>query len=180
MSTKLSERSVSETVAVLTSLLAARDIKLFAVIDQAAEARHVGARVSEHHPSHLRQSEGGDTGDASRTVGRSRSTSSRCLWCGRTGSRPSSPITPHSLAARHHLYPALARRLAGIDEPTDVLVAQLARTGANDSPSLHTNLNFLEISPNLPILTFTHDTFARFLQTTHIRTLKHSLHNTHT
>jgi uncharacterized protein (DUF302 family) len=38
--------------------------------------------------------------------------------------------TPHSLAARHHLYPALARRLAGIDELTDVLVAQLARNGA--------------------------------------------------
>jgi hypothetical protein len=31
--TKLSERSVSETVALLTSLLAAQDIKLFAVID---------------------------------------------------------------------------------------------------------------------------------------------------
>jgi hypothetical protein len=38
--------------------------------------------------------------------------------------------TPHSLAGRHHLDPALAGHLASIDALTDALVAQLARTGA--------------------------------------------------
>jgi hypothetical protein len=41
--------------------------------------------------------------------------------------------TPHSLAARHHLDPALARRLAGIDQLTDALVAQLPATGRRDN-----------------------------------------------
>ena len=45
--TKISGRSVSNTVARLTELLAAKDMRLFAVIDQAAEARKAGLQLRE-------------------------------------------------------------------------------------------------------------------------------------
>ncbi len=44
---KVSARSVSETVARLIELIAARDMRLFAVIDQAAEARKAGLQLRE-------------------------------------------------------------------------------------------------------------------------------------
>jgi uncharacterized protein (DUF302 family) len=45
--TKLSPRSVEETVARLVALLGAKGIKVFAVIDQRAEARAVGLDLRE-------------------------------------------------------------------------------------------------------------------------------------
>jgi uncharacterized protein (DUF302 family) len=43
--TKISGRSVSDTVARLTELVAAKGMRLFAVIDQAAEARKAGLQL---------------------------------------------------------------------------------------------------------------------------------------
>jgi len=45
--TKISGRSVSNTVARLTELVAAKSMRLFAVIDQAAEARKAGLQLRE-------------------------------------------------------------------------------------------------------------------------------------
>ncbi len=45
--TKISRRSVSDTVARLTELVAAKGMRLFAVIDQAAEARKAGLQLRE-------------------------------------------------------------------------------------------------------------------------------------
>ena len=45
--TKISSRSVTATVSRLTQMLDARGIKLFAVIDQSAEARHAGLQLPE-------------------------------------------------------------------------------------------------------------------------------------
>jgi len=45
--TKISGRSVSDTVARLTDLVAAKGMRLFAVIDQAAEARKAGLQLRE-------------------------------------------------------------------------------------------------------------------------------------
>ena len=45
--TKISARSVSDTVARLTELIAAKGLRLFAVIDQAAEARKVALQLRE-------------------------------------------------------------------------------------------------------------------------------------
>jgi len=45
--TKISGRSVSDTVARLTELVAAKGMRLFAVIDQAAEARKVALQLRE-------------------------------------------------------------------------------------------------------------------------------------
>jgi uncharacterized protein (DUF302 family) len=45
--TKVSPRSVSETVARFTDLLSAKGVRLFAVIDQADEARQVGLELRE-------------------------------------------------------------------------------------------------------------------------------------
>jgi len=45
--TKISGRSVSDTVARLTELVAAKGMRLFAVIDQAAEARRAGLKLRQ-------------------------------------------------------------------------------------------------------------------------------------
>lgn len=45
--TKHSARSLSDTVARLTELIAGKGLRLFAVIDQAAEARNVGLQLRE-------------------------------------------------------------------------------------------------------------------------------------
>ena len=45
--TKLSHQSVQDTAARLTAMISAKGMKLFAVIDQAAEARQVGLMLRE-------------------------------------------------------------------------------------------------------------------------------------
>ena len=45
--TKLSRQSVSDTVAKLTGMISAKGMRLFAVIDQAAEARQAGLTLRE-------------------------------------------------------------------------------------------------------------------------------------
>ena len=45
--TKLSHRSVTNTVSVLTGMISAKGMKVFAVIDQSAEARQVGLSLRE-------------------------------------------------------------------------------------------------------------------------------------
>ena len=45
--TKLSRESVASTVARLTGMITAKGMRLFAVIDQAAEARQVGLTLRE-------------------------------------------------------------------------------------------------------------------------------------
>ncbi len=45
--TKLSRESVAATVAELTSMITAKGMRLFAVIDQAAEARQAGLTLRE-------------------------------------------------------------------------------------------------------------------------------------
>ena len=45
--TKLSPRSVADTVARLTGMIAAKGMKLFSVIDQSAEARQAGLELRE-------------------------------------------------------------------------------------------------------------------------------------
>ena len=45
--TKLSPQSVHDTAAKLTAMISAEGMKLFAVIDQAAEARQVGLTLRE-------------------------------------------------------------------------------------------------------------------------------------
>src|ERR1700757_3008710 len=45
--TTLSRQPVADTVAILTAMISAKGIKLFAVIDQAAEARQAGLALRE-------------------------------------------------------------------------------------------------------------------------------------
>src|SRR5215469_13241800 len=47
ITTKISPRSVTETVSRLTGILGAKSLEVFAVIDQAAEARQVGLQLRE-------------------------------------------------------------------------------------------------------------------------------------
>ena len=120
--TKSSRRSVADTLSRLTELLDARRIKLFAVIDQRAEARGAGLQLRETVPVIF--------GD--RAVGTSVMVDSPLaaldlplkvlIWADDDVTKVSY-TAPSALAARHHLDGDLAARLAGIDTITDALVA---------------------------------------------------------
>jgi uncharacterized protein (DUF302 family) len=93
--TKLSEQSVPETVAKLIALISAKGMKVFAVIDQAAEARQVGLALRE---------------------------TTLVISGSPQAGTPVMAASPLS-AARHGLAAELAANLSGIDALTTALVA---------------------------------------------------------
>jgi len=119
---KLSPRSVTDTVSALTRLVEVRGMKVFAVIDQSAEARQVGL--------HLRETTlvifgspvaGTPVMDASPLA--ALDLPLRVLvWADGDRTRVSY-YSPRPLARRHHLGTELPGSLAGIDALTDALVA---------------------------------------------------------
>ena len=96
--TKLSRHSVAGTVARLTGMITAKGMRLFAVIDQAAEARQAGLTLRE-------------------------TTLVKALIWADEGQTKVSYYAPAALAASHHLTADLAANLSGINALTDALVA---------------------------------------------------------
>ena len=78
ITTKVSPRSVTDTVSRLTGLLAAKGVKVFAVIDQTAEASQVGMQLRADDAGGVRQPGGGHAGDGSRAPGRPWTYRSKC------------------------------------------------------------------------------------------------------
>jgi uncharacterized protein (DUF302 family) len=120
--TKVSPRSVTETVARLTSLVEEKGLRLFAVIDQAAEARHAGLELRETTLVLFGSPAAGTPVMVASPMAALDLPLKVLIWSddGRT------QVTYHSpaaLAARHRLSPDLARNLAGIDPLTDALIA---------------------------------------------------------
>lgn len=119
--TKDSPRSVDETVARLTDLIAARGIKLFALIDQAAEARGVGLDL---RPTTLvlfgAPAAGTPVMDAAPLAALDLPLKI-LVWADREQTRVSY-LSPAALAGRYDLDAELAQKLAGIDPLTDALV----------------------------------------------------------
>lgn len=119
--TKVSPRSVKDTVEHLKRLLESKDVKLFSVIDQRAEARAVGLDLREMtlvtfgKPS-LGTPVMNDVPLAALDL------PLKVLVWEDGGKTNVSYYPPSELAARHHLGPELEANLSAIDTLTDALI----------------------------------------------------------
>jgi len=120
--TKLSPRSVPETVARLTGMLAAKEITVFAVIDQTAAARAVGLELRATTLVIFGNPAGGTPVMAAVPLAAIDLPLKVLVWDD-AGQAKVSYYAPATLAARHHLGPDLAAKLAVVDPLTDTLVA---------------------------------------------------------
>jgi uncharacterized protein (DUF302 family) len=119
--TKHGARTVAETVGSLVELIRARELRLFAIIDQREEARSVGLDLRDTVLV-LFGSPGAGTPimDAAPLAALDLPLKV-VIWD--DGLRTCiSYVSPHALAERHHLRPELAGPLAGLDAITDALV----------------------------------------------------------
>ena len=119
--TKLSHLSVTETVAKFTSMIGAKGLKLFAVIDQAAEARQVGLSLRETVLVIFGSPAAGTPVMAASPLSALDLPLKVLVWSD-DGQTKVSYYAPAALTARHHLGPELAGNLAGINGLTDALV----------------------------------------------------------
>ena len=121
--TKVSTRSVTDTVSALTESLGAKGMKVFAVIDQRAEAEAVGLQLRETVLVLFGNPAGGTPVMAASPLAALDLPLKVLVWS--DGDRTKvSYVSPDALALRHHLDPDLAGKLTGIDALTDALVAQ--------------------------------------------------------
>jgi len=109
ITTKVSPRSVTDTVSRLTGILSAKGMKVFAVIDQSAEASRVGMQLRE-----------------TTLVLSALDLPLRVLVWADDGQTKVTYYGPAALAARYDLSADLSAKLAGIDPLTDALVAPSA------------------------------------------------------
>jgi len=120
--TKLSPQPVADTVARLTDLIAAKGMKLFAVIDQSAEAREAGLQLRDTTLVLFGSPAAGTPVMAAAPLAALDLPLKVLIWADEGQTRVSY-YSPAALAARHHLGADLAARLAGIDPLTDPLIA---------------------------------------------------------
>jgi uncharacterized protein (DUF302 family) len=120
--TKLSQRSVSATVARLTSMIDAKGMKLFAVIDQSAEARQAGLSLRETTLVIFGSPKAGTPVMVAEPMVALDLPLKVLVWDDE-GQTKVSYYAPAALAASHHLSADLAGNLAGINPLTDALVA---------------------------------------------------------
>ena len=119
--TKVSHLSVTETVAKFTGMIGAKGLKLFAVIDQAAEARQVGLSLRETVLVIFGSPAAGTPVMAASPLSALDLPLKVVVWSD-DGQTKVSYYAPAALTARHHLGPELAGNLAGINGLTDALV----------------------------------------------------------
>ena len=120
--TKLSHLPVAETVARLTGLVSAKGMRLFAVIDQRAEAQQAGLDLRETTLVLFGSPAAGTPVMAASPLAALDLPLKILVWADE-GQTKVSYYSPAALAARYHLGADLARNLAGIDALTDALVA---------------------------------------------------------
>jgi uncharacterized protein (DUF302 family) len=120
--TKLGPLPVAGTVAKLTGLLSAKGVTLFAVIDQAAEARQAGLSLRETTMVIFGSPAAGTPVMAASPLAALDLPLKVLVWDD-DGQTTVSYYGPDALAARHHLDADLAGNLAGINALTDALVA---------------------------------------------------------
>ena len=120
--TKLSRESVAATVAELTDMITAKGMRLFAVIDQAAEARQAGLELRETVLVIFGSPQAGTPVMAASPLAALDLPLKVLIWADE-GQTKVSYYAPAALAARHHLGSELAGNLAGINGLTDALVA---------------------------------------------------------
>jgi uncharacterized protein (DUF302 family) len=120
--TKHSPRTVTDTVARLTDLISATGMKLFAVIDQSAEARGAGLDLRPTNLVLFGSPAAGTPVMAAAPLSALDLPLKVLVWADEGQTRVSY-TAPAELAVRYSLDPGLAGRLAGIDALTDTLVA---------------------------------------------------------
>ena len=120
--TKASPRSVADTVSRLTDLVVAKGMKVFAVIDQAAEARQVGLELRQTTLVLFGSPAAGTPVMAAVPLVALDLPLKVLVW--QDGDQVKvSYVAPSALAARRGLPADLAQQLAAIDGLTDALVA---------------------------------------------------------
>ena len=122
ITTKVSPRSVAETVSRLTGLLAAKGVKVFAVIDQTAEASQVGLQLRETTLVVFGNPAAGTPVMAAAPLAALDLPLKVLIWDD-AGVTTVSYYGPGALAARYGLDRELEAKLAGIDPLTDAVVA---------------------------------------------------------
>jgi uncharacterized protein (DUF302 family) len=120
--TKLSRQSVADTVAKLTDMITAKGMRLFAVIDQVAEARQVGLALRETTLILFGSPKAGTPVMAASPLAALDLPLKVLIWADGDQTKVSY-YAPAALAASHHLTADLAANLAGINALTDALVA---------------------------------------------------------
>ena len=119
--TKLSPQSVHDTAAKLTAIISAKGMKLFAVIDQAAEARQVGLTLRETMLVIFGSPKAGTPVMAASPLSALDLPLKVLIWADGAQTKVSY-YAPAALAAGHHLTADLAANLSGINGLTDALV----------------------------------------------------------
>jgi uncharacterized protein (DUF302 family) len=131
--TKATTRSVADTVSRLTEILEAKAMKVFATIDQQAEARQVGLDLRDTVLVLFGSPTAGTPVMSAAPLAALDLPLKVLVWS--DGQQTNvSYLAPATLAARHHLSPELAAPLAGIDSLTDALVAPSQTTAPAPRP----------------------------------------------
>jgi uncharacterized protein (DUF302 family) len=120
--TKLSPLTVADTTSKLTAMISAKGMKLFGVIDQAAEAREVGLTLRDTVLVIFGSPVAGTPVMAASPLAALDLPLKALIWSD-DGQTKVSYYALAALAARHHLGPELAGNLAGINGLTEALVA---------------------------------------------------------
>jgi|SRR5271155_4966708 len=122
LTTKLSPRSVADTVARLESLAQGKGMKVFAVIDHSGEAEKVGLELRETKVVIFGSPQAGTPVMAAAPLAALDMPLKVLVWSD-DGQTKVTYTAPPALAARYRLSEELAARLAGIDGLTDAVVA---------------------------------------------------------
>jgi uncharacterized protein (DUF302 family) len=120
--TKLSSYPVADTVSKLTGMISANGIRLFAVIDQSAEARQAGLSLRETTLVIFGNPAAGTPVMAAAPLAALDLPLKVLVWDD-DGQTKVSYYSPDALAARHHLDADLAGNLAAVNALTDALTA---------------------------------------------------------
>jgi uncharacterized protein (DUF302 family) len=119
--TKISPRSVSETVARLQSLAEEKGMRIFAVIDHSGEAKAVGLELRETKVVIFGSPQAGTPVMEAVPLAALDLPLRVLVWCDE-GQTKVTYTAPPALALRYGLSEELAARLAGIDGLTDALL----------------------------------------------------------
>jgi uncharacterized protein (DUF302 family) len=122
ITTKVSPRSVTDTVSRLTGILSAKGLKVFAVIDQSAEASHVGLQLRETTLVLFGSPAAGTPVMVAAPLAALDLPLKVLIWAD-DGQTKVSYYGPAALAARYDLNADLEAKLAAIDPLTDALIA---------------------------------------------------------
>lgn len=119
--TKVSSSSVGETVARLLAVVAARGMKVFAVIDHSGEASDVGLDLRDTKVVMFGSPQAGTPVMVAEPLAALDLPLKVLIWSDGDQTKVSY-VAPSTLAARYGLASQLAARLAGIDMVTDAII----------------------------------------------------------